>query len=1055
MIKKKLLIPLIVVCFCLISITIGVMFAFLPQDGSKKIEGNLQSASTTHNLGTVTYNSISSATYTLSGVYDSSLVNVSVEEFYVDTGPITGFNVIAKVTITSRNNNYEMSVTSSDSISKNGNVYTLTHWETIIGYSSKTITFTVTMEPKTVTVTFNAANAYLSVGHTPMTPIGSGSDRTFTVSVTYGTTLYYEVSPLSGYYFYRITGGSNLTSLSGSFTVTSTSYVVDCRSYATITANTQSSIRGTVTGGGQVQKGNSVTLVATPKTGYEFSHWEDSSGTQVSTSSRFTVTASNSAVLYNDACETYTAYFDASTPSATTTFYAYAYYNSSVGSSSYSRGTKGGSVGFTSSCGSSNTSTSTSSSSATRYARAASGYTFDGWYTSTSWSSRVSTSLSYTSTRTSLYARFSMATVSLTINPNGGTYNGSSSTTTISGGAGNTVTLSTPTRNNYTFGGWTMSGQGILNSNTSFTFGSGSATLTANWSQTMHNYTVYAYYNTSGGSTNYSQGTRGGTVGFTSACGYDSISTTSTSSSMTFYATPAVGYQFVRWESFTPQGGGNWMDWSTENPYTGSRNMLRAIFEVIYYETYIYTNFASSPNTYTNYTSSSEVGGSIRYQDTSTHTSFSSGVVATTGSEVGFTITIVATPSTGYTFGGWYTSSTFTSANRLSTNPTYTHTYDGNPLYAQFSIGRYTLTIDPNGGTYSNSTSTRRVTGYYGTTYTLTTPSRSGYTFSQWLRSGSGTLRGSTFTYGAGDTTLVADWTRVVYTVSAEQDEGYSVTGLENSWVYGVTSSITLVFTPYLGYYFTSFSENVAGTLNVPQTSSASVSGFRYTSSRDADTGAVTITITNMTRNLLFTPTATLTLSVVADNDLVVEKASRTSLSATTAEIVVDYPQDVIPRISLLDNQALNLTNLSGYGICDEVEFSYTFSGNVLSLSLSNLPTGLMVVELTKDVQSIDVNILSNGEGGFVSSTSYIGDNVVCCDVTLIGKTSVIGITIGDSTFSFGTEDSYLVPIDNAHNIYISNNIAKNKLYIYIDFGNYTITNTSFDLTLILASNNS
>ena len=51
---------------------------------------------------------------------------------------------------------------------------------------------------------------------------------------------------------------------------------------------------------------------------------------------------------------------------------------------------------------------------------------------------------------------------------------------------------------------------------------------------------------------------------------------------------------------------------------------------------------------------------------------------------------------------------------------------------AQWSANSYTLTINPNGGTYNNSTSNTTVTQDYGTTYTLLRPTRPGYVFSRW-----------------------------------------------------------------------------------------------------------------------------------------------------------------------------------------------------------------------------------------------------------------------------------------------------------------------------------
>ena len=72
---------------------------------------------------------------------------------------------------------------------------------------------------------------------------------------------------------------------------------------------------------------------------------------------------------------------------------------------------------------------------------------------------------------------------------------------------------------------------------------------------------------------------------------------------------------------------------------------------------------------------------------------------------------------------------------------------------AKFSIQQYTLTVKPNGGTWSGSTSDQTFTQYYGTTKTIADPAaRTGYTFTGWTKGGTGTWTASskTFTFGAG-----------------------------------------------------------------------------------------------------------------------------------------------------------------------------------------------------------------------------------------------------------------------------------------------------------------
>jgi uncharacterized repeat protein (TIGR02543 family) len=84
------------------------------------------------------------------------------------------------------------------------------------------------------------------------------------------------------------------------------------------------------------------------------------------------------------------------------------------------------------------------------------------------------------------------STFALTLNANGGTV----TPTSVTQATGTTYSLPTPTRSNYTFTGWTLSGGGTLSGNT-YTFGTSNGTVTAQWTTNPSNYTVT--YNTDGG----------------------------------------------------------------------------------------------------------------------------------------------------------------------------------------------------------------------------------------------------------------------------------------------------------------------------------------------------------------------------------------------------------------------------------------------------------------------------------------------------------------------------------------------------------------------------
>ena len=267
------------------------------------------------------------------------------------------------------------------------------------------------------------------------------------------------------------------------------------------------------------------------------------------------------------------------------------------------------------------------------------GYTFKGWSSNNKDIEYQAGETFSLNEDTTLYAIWIVNSYTLTINPNGGTWNNSTITQTATQNYGTTKTVANPTRAGYTFGGWTTSGTCSL-SGTTFTYSAGNCTITAKW--TANTYTVA--YN--------GNGSTGGSM-------TNSIHTYDTAKNLTANAYTKTGYSFSGW--------------------------------------------ATSAN----------------------------GNVAYTNSQ---------------------------SVTNLATSGTVT-------LYAKWTINSYILTINPNGGTWSNSTATQTAKQNYGTTKTVANPTRTGYTFGGWTTSGTCSLSGTTFTYGAGDCTITAKWTANTYTV--------------------------------------------------------------------------------------------------------------------------------------------------------------------------------------------------------------------------------------------------------------------------------------------------
>ena len=118
----------------------------------------------------------------------------------------------------------------------------------------------------------------------------------------------------------------------------------------------------------------------------------------------------------------------------------------------------------------------------------------------------------------------------------------------------------------------------------------------------------------------------------------------------------------------------------------------------------------------------------------------------------------------------------------------------------------YELTINPNGGSFNASTEISTFEQNYGTTKKIEVPIREGYTFAGWTLNGKGSItkdnpidtKEQTYTYGAGDGTLTANWTINKYTLTRTAETGGTVSGSSGNLDYG--TNCTIIATPSAGY---------------------------------------------------------------------------------------------------------------------------------------------------------------------------------------------------------------------------------------------------------------
>jgi len=184
---------------------------------------------------------------------------------------------------------------------------------------------------------------------------------------------------------------------------------------------------------------------------------------------------------------------------------------------------------------------------------------------------------------------------------------------------------------------------------------------------------------------------------------------------------------------------------------------------------------------------------------------------------------------TGYTFGGYYTSTGGGGTQYYTYSGASARNWDiaGNTtLYAKWTAKQYIVTFNGRGGTLTGS-ATKTVT--YGETYgTLATVTLPGYKLTGWwtgLNSIGNEVSGSKVTASdivtvTGNITLYAGWTPITYTVSYNANGGTgSMVG--SAHTYDVSKALTANAFTRTGYIFAGWAESASGA--VKYTNSQSV----------------------------------------------------------------------------------------------------------------------------------------------------------------------------------------------------------------------------------------
>ena len=272
---------------------------------------------------------------------------------------------------------------------------------------------------------------------------------------------------------------------------------------------------------------------------------------------------------------------------------------------------------------------------------------------------------------------------------------------------GSTITIENPTKAGYTFEGWNISGSDASINDNVLTMGTEDITITAKWIANTNTAYVVKHWtqnlgaSTTQNSTNYTVNSTENKTGTTASSVTPSVKT------ITGFTSPSTQTKTIA------------ADGSMVIDYYYTRN------------SYTYTLGSKTGVT----TTGSSTTGSYQY---------------------GATITLKASANAGYTWSKWTSSNTSLVSDKTTADTTFKMPAGNVTMTPNVTVNTYTISYTLNGGTKGSSAPT---SGTYGSTVTVSNPTRTGYEFTGWSVSGTGSvLSGTKLTIGSANVTLTANW---------------------------------------------------------------------------------------------------------------------------------------------------------------------------------------------------------------------------------------------------------------------------------------------------------
>jgi len=388
---------------------------------------------------------------------------------------------------------------------------------------------------------------------------------------------------------------------------------------------------------------------------------------------------------------------------------------------------------------------------------------------------------------------------------------------------GSTCTLSATPSTGYDFLNWTKNGSQVsTSSNYSFTVAEEASSYVGNFQLQSFNINPSANPSsggmiTGGGTYNYGQTC---TLTATPATGYDFIKWTkngtqvSTSTSYSFTVTEAADYvahfqlqSFIINTSINPSNSGSV---SGEGTYNYGSTCTLTATPTTGYDFVKWTKDGTQVSTNTSYSFTvTEAANLVAHFQLKSFTINASANPSNGGSvngggtyNYGQTCTLTATPTTGYDFISWARNGT-----QVSTNTSYSFTVtEAANFVALFQLQSFAIntSADPyNGGTVNGGG-----TYNYGQTCTLTAMPSTGFDFVNWTKNGSQVSTNSSYSFTVTEeANYVAHFQLQSFTINASSNPNNSGT-ISGSGTYNYGQTCTLTATPNPGYTFLRWTKN-------------------------------------------------------------------------------------------------------------------------------------------------------------------------------------------------------------------------------------------------------